>query len=127
MNRRSRSLLYAGVACIVAGFGVIAFVWGRVAALTAVPLQLPYLISGGLTAIGLLLVGILLINIQAKLADAVRRDRQIQQLGEVLDQIRAAVLGDAAAPPTGAPPAVAPDDDTDEVADAPADPELLHS
>lgn len=123
MNRRSRSLLYAGVTCIVAGFGVIAFVWGRVAALTAVPLQLPYLISGGLTAVGLLLVGILLINIQAKLADAVRRDRQIQQLSEVLDQIRAAVIDEPATPPTAAPT----DDDTDEVVDTPADPELLHS
>lgn len=123
MNIRSRGLTYAGVVCIIAGFGVIAFVWGRVAALTAVPLQLPYIASGGFTALGLILVGILLINIQTKLADATRRDRQIQQLGEVLEQIRAAVLDEPAAPsatdatawPTDAPAAdaVAPDAQTD--------------
>lgn len=91
MDIRSRGLMYAGIASIITGFATIAFVWGRVAALTAVPLQLPYLVSGGLTALGLILVGILLVNIQVKLADAARRDRQLHQLGEVLDQIRAAV------------------------------------
>lgn len=129
MDIRSRGLTYAGIACIVAGFAVIGFVWGRVAALTAVPLQLPYLVSGGLTALGLILVGVLLVNIQTKLADAARRDRQLQQLGEVLDQIRAAVLGEAPAaattPPTGGPAAA--DDDTDEVALAGTESELQSS
>lgn len=122
MNIRSRGLTYAGVACIIAGFGVIAFVWGRVAALTAVPLQLPYVVSGGFTALGLILVGILLVNIQTKLADATRRDRQIQQLGEVLQQIRAAGFDGPQAPSatdaTTWPVDAATADDT---ADAPAD------
>lgn len=123
MNIRTRGLTYAGVVAIVAGFAVIAFVWGRVAALTAVPLQLPYLVSGGLTALGLIMVGVLLVNIQTKLADAARRDRQIQQLAEVLDQIRAALTDDESPPAT----AVAADDPTDEVPVVRAEPELQHS
>jgi Flp pilus assembly protein TadB len=122
MNIRTRGLTYAGVVAIVAGFGVITFVWGRVAALTAVPLQLPYLVSGGLTALGLIMVGVLLVNIQTKFADAARRDRQIQQLAEVMDQIRSALTGDE-------PPAttVVADDPTDEVPVVRAEPELQHS
>lgn len=130
MHIRSRGLTYAGIACIVAGFAVIGFVWGRVAALTAVPLQLPYLVSGGLTALGLILVGVLLVNIQTKLADAARRDRQLQQLGEVLEQIRAAVGGEPPVSPaatTSRPEAAPDDDDTDDVTVTPAGSELQTS
>lgn len=94
MRFPTRALIYLGVGFIVAGFALIAFTWGRMAALTAVPLQMPYLVSGGLTAVGLLIVGVTLINIQTKLADAQRRDRQIQQLSELLDQIRILLGGE---------------------------------
>ena len=130
MQIRTRGLTYAGIACIIGGFAVLGFVWGRVAALTAVPLQLPYLVSGGLTALGLIMVGVLLINIQTKLADALRRDRQLQQLGEVLEQIRAAVLGEPLPTVTVAGREATDgddDDDTDAVPFARPDPELQTS
>lgn len=126
MKVRARALIYAGVVTIILGFAVIAFAWARVAALTAVPLQLPYLVSGGLTGLGLVIVGVLLVNIQTKLADAARRDRQLQQLGEVLEQIRALLAGEEIA--AAATPAPLDEDDTDDIAPPPVnDTELLHS
>lgn len=90
----SSKLLYLGMAFVVAGFALLAITWGRVAGLTSVPLQLPYLVSGGFTSIGLILVGLTTINIQARLRDAARRDRQLGQLTDLLDQIRTHVGGE---------------------------------
>lgn len=94
MRFPERGLLYAGVASITVGFALIGYVWGKVAGLTAVPLQLPYFASGGLASLGLIIVGVTLISVQTKLADAQRRDRQIAQLSELLDQIRGLLGGE---------------------------------
>jgi len=92
--RPSSNLLYVGMALVVAGFALIAVTWGQVAGLTSVPLQLPYLVSGGFTSVGLILVGLTLVNIQARLRDAARRDHQLGQLTDLLDQIRMHIGGD---------------------------------
>lgn len=126
MNVRARALTYAGIVAILLGFAVVAVAWARVAGLTAVPLQLPYLVSGGLTGLGLIMVGVLLVNIQTKLDDAARRDRQLQQLGDILDQIRSLLAGEEPAPPSSTPPDLR-DDDTDDVPAEGATTELLHS
>lgn len=94
MRFPKRGLLYAGVASIVVGFALIGYVWGKVAGLTAVPLQLPHFASGGLASLGLIIVGVTLISVHTKLADAQRRDRQIAQLSELLDQIRVLLGGE---------------------------------
>ena len=78
------TLTYAGIVIVAAGFGVIMFSWGKVAALTAVPLQLPYLLSGGLVGLGLILSGLTLVNINAKRQDAAARERQLGQVREVM-------------------------------------------
>lgn len=115
MRFPTRALTYAGVALIAIGFAAIGFVWGKVAALTSVPLQVPYLVSGGLTSLGLILVGVTLINVQAKLSDARRRDRQIEQLSELLDQIRVLLGGEEREPAAVADEtAQAPDQDADD-------------
>lgn len=92
--RLSSKLLYLGMALVVAGFALIAITWGRVAGLTSVPLQLPYLVSGGFASVGLILVGLTIVNIDSRVRDAARRDRQLGQVTELLDQIRLLVGGD---------------------------------
>lgn len=94
MRRSSNLLTYAGVAITGLGFLLIGYSWSEVAAVTAVPLQLPYIVSGGFTGMGLILVGLTLINMQAKLRDAARRDRQLLQLQDLMDQIRVLLGGD---------------------------------
>lgn len=78
--------VYLGVGLIIAGFATIAYTWGQVAALGAVPLQLPYVVSGGLTSLALILVGLTVVNIAALRRDAEARERQLDRLIAALDE-----------------------------------------
>lgn len=95
------TLTFVGVGVGAAGFLAIAYAWGKVAGLTAVPLQVPYLVSGGLTGLGLVLVGVTLVNLQAKREDAAARDRQLHQLIEILTEVKE-LLGEPIASPEDA-------------------------
>ena len=57
-------LLPASFALIVAGFFAIAVTWRSVARQTLVSIQIPYMVSGGLGALGLILTGAGLAYIQ---------------------------------------------------------------
>ena len=89
----SPSVIYIGLAFIVAGFVMIAFAWSKVAATLALPLQIPYMVSGGFAGLGLVAVGIGIVSIGAKRRDNHARVRQIEKLGATLDSIRDAVEG----------------------------------
>lgn len=89
-------LLYAGLTMTAAGFALIAVTWGLVAPLDSVALQLPYLASGGLTGLGLIIVGAVMLNVHAKRREADQRERQTQQLLELLRKLSPAI-GDAPA------------------------------
>lgn len=93
------TLTYVGIAVTVAGFALILFSWGRIAGQTSVPFQLPYLVSGGLTGLGLIMVGLTIVNVQAKRRDAAARERQIAHVREVLDQIQVVISGESAEQP----------------------------
>ena len=90
------ALTYVGIAVVAAGFGVIMFTWGEVAGLTDVWLQMPYVLSGGLIGLGLILTGLTLVNINAKRQDAAARERQLGQVREVLGEVKALLAGDEA-------------------------------
>jgi hypothetical protein len=83
--------VYLGVAAIAVGGALIAYTWLRVARLTTVALQLPYLASSGFTGVGLVVVGALGISLAAKRRDAAERNRQLEELSAVLGAICAAV------------------------------------
>jgi uncharacterized membrane protein len=83
----------AGVAIVLAGLGLIAYAWGRVAGLLLIPLQLPYIISGGLTGLGLVLVGMTIVNVTVRRQDGIRRDERVEQLSSIL-QALATSLGE---------------------------------
>jgi hypothetical protein len=95
-------LLYGGVGVTAAGFALIAFTWGRVAALESVALQLPYLVSGGLTGLGLVIIGATAVNVHAKQREGAQRERQTQQLLEILRQLDRARGGSGASGASGA-------------------------
>lgn len=71
------------------------YTWGEVGALVNVGLQMPYLLSGGLVGLGLILTGLTLVNINAKRQDAAARERQLGQVREVLVEVKALLAGDA--------------------------------
>ncbi|MBV8693104.1 MAG: hypothetical protein JOY57_15715, partial [Actinobacteria bacterium] len=49
---------FIGVAVAIAGFVLIMIAWGQVAGETQVYLQMPYVISAGLTGLALVMVGL---------------------------------------------------------------------
>jgi hypothetical protein len=87
--------VWAGLLLVAAGFGMIAYTWGEVAGLLDVALQMPFLVSGGLTALGLILLGILVVNISVKRKEALERHRQLDEVREALVRLRAAIEGDS--------------------------------
>jgi hypothetical protein len=80
--------IYAGLVLVGAGFTAIGIAWGKVAGEIQVALQLPYLVSGGLTGVGLIVIGATVLNIAVKRRDAARRTRQLEQLAEILRELR---------------------------------------
>ena len=87
--------VYIGIALCMLGFGLLAFTRLRVADEVQVYQQIPYLVSGGFTGLGLVLVGVTVVNVAAKRADAVDRERQHEQLTAALRELHAALAEDA--------------------------------
>ncbi|MDP9181699.1 MAG: hypothetical protein M3P04_02835 [Actinomycetota bacterium] len=79
---------WVGVAISAFGLVLIAIAWGRTAGLTNVGLQTPYVISAGFTGLGLVVVGITVVSITAKRADAAERTRQLRELRDILADLR---------------------------------------
>jgi hypothetical protein len=78
---------YIGIGIAVAGFVLLLIAWGQVAGETQVYLQLPYLVSAGLTGLGLVMVGLTVVTLAAEQRDAAARDRQMDQLVSILDEL----------------------------------------
>ena len=81
--RLDQTSIAVGVAIVASGFVTIAATWAAVAARLEVPLQMPYLVSGSFTGLGLIAVGATVVNVQVS-----RRlnARQRQQLDALLDE-----------------------------------------
>lgn len=80
----SPATTYLGVALVVAGFAVLVVAWGGVAGTLYIPLQLPYLASGGFGGFAILSTGLALLNIGAKRRDAALRERSLAALSEAV-------------------------------------------
>jgi hypothetical protein len=83
---------YVGIIVAAAGFALIFYAWSKVAGIADnVALQMPYLVSGGLTGLGLVMVGVTIINVAAKRRDARLREQQTQLLADALHELRSAL------------------------------------
>ena len=82
---------YVGIAVAAVGFVLIAFAWGAVAGETNVALQMPYLVSGGITGLALVMVGLTVISVAARRRDAVLREQQTQLLADALRELATAL------------------------------------
>lgn len=90
-SRDSPLLVYLGIFLIVAGFSIVTYTWAKVALLLAVPLQLPYIASGGLPGLGLVMLGVGITNIAVKRRDAFIRERKLEKLTATMESITKAV------------------------------------
>jgi hypothetical protein len=82
---------YVGIAVTVLGFVLVLIAWGQTAGQTNVALQVPYLISAGLTGLGLVMVGVTIVSVAARRRDAVLREQQTQLLADALRELSEAL------------------------------------
>jgi hypothetical protein len=85
--------IWIGLVVCAVGFLLILLAWGQVAGETQVYLQLPYLVSAGLTGLALIMVGLTIVNVSTKRRDAAERARQIDQLISILEEVRGELPG----------------------------------
>jgi len=79
---------YVGVLLTLVGFGLIAIAWAKVAGLVDVWRQMPYLLSAGLPGLGLVMTGLVTINVSARRQDSAQRARQMSALTEALRDVQ---------------------------------------
>lgn len=74
---------------VIAGLGFVLMLvaWGQLADETAVALQLPYVVSGAVTGLGLIMVGLGLVSVQAKRRDAAVLQAQLDELATAFMQL----------------------------------------
>lgn len=85
---------FIGIGVAAVGFVLLAIAWGQVAGESNVALQMPYLISGGLFGLALVMVGLTVVSVAAKRRDAATREQQTQLLADALTELRRALGGD---------------------------------
>jgi hypothetical protein len=76
-----------GLAIAAVGFVLILVGWARLADETAVALQLPYVVSGAVVGLGLVMVGLTIVTVQSKRRDAAVLHDQLEELNAVLGQL----------------------------------------
>jgi hypothetical protein len=72
--------VYAGLGLVALGFAVLAYTWGQVAAEVLVAKQLPYVVSGGLSGLGLVVVGTAVLTAQVWYTDNQRQRRELERI-----------------------------------------------
>jgi hypothetical protein len=88
---------YLGIGLIVGGFILLAVCWGKIAGLTAVGLQMPFLASAGMTGLGLIVTGIAVVGVASREKDAALRRAQLSELASTLRELRLLLNEPAAA------------------------------
>lgn len=79
---------WIGVILVAAGFAAIFYTWGQVAGVLNVAQQLPYLVSGGLSGLALIIVGVTVIDVAVRRQDSAERRQQLAQMTRTLAEVR---------------------------------------
>ena len=88
-------LVWVGLTFVAAGFGLLAFAWAKVAWTIDPGRQTPYILSGGFTAIGLILVGLTIAHTGMVRQSAVEQMNQVDRLRATFDELRSLVQAEA--------------------------------
>ena len=81
---------YVGVVVAMVGFALIGVCWAKVAGLVNVWQQIPYVVSAGLPGLGLVMVGLVVVNVSARRQDGAERAREMAALTEALEGLQQA-------------------------------------
>lgn len=91
MRRQGAAAIYFGIALAAAGFGVIGLAWEGAASLDYVQGQFPYLLSGGLAGLGLIIVGTTVMVVQVLRRESARRAADLERLTAAVAALHAAL------------------------------------
>ena len=94
----SRAVVYLGLIVVVVGFALIAFTWSKIAATLSVPLQIPYIASGGFVGLGLIVVGVAIMSIGVKRRENFGRVRRLEKLSATMESINESLGGSDSEP-----------------------------
>lgn len=83
----SHGVTFAGIGVTAFGLLLIAVAWGGVAGEADVSRQIPYLVSGGIFGLALVLIGLTTLNIASKRRETSLRAEQTQLLAKAIDQL----------------------------------------
>ena len=76
-----------GVVVCAFGLLLIAVAWSQVAGEADVSRQVPYLVSGGIFGLALVLIGLTTVNIASKRRETALREQQAELLADAVDQL----------------------------------------
>ncbi|HVX70762.1 MAG TPA: hypothetical protein VHA79_13850 [Mycobacteriales bacterium] len=79
---------YAGILIALVGFALLGFAWSKVAGLVDVWRQMPYVVSAGLPGLGLVMTGLIVVNVSSRRQDGAERARQMDTLTEALRDLQ---------------------------------------
>ena len=82
---------YLGLAVVALGFAIVAVAWGKVAGESAVALQLPYVLSGGVAGLATVMVGCTAVSVAARRRDAALREQQTHLFVDAVRELSAAL------------------------------------
>lgn len=89
MQHSNSLTTWIGLLLAAVGFGIIWRAWDGASNLDYIQGQFPYLISGGITGLGLIVLGVGLLLIEALRRDAARRRDQLERLTAVMRELHA--------------------------------------
>lgn len=79
--------VWIGLALVASGFVAIFYSWGKVAGLVNVAQQMPYLVSGGITGLALVIVGATVVDVAVRRQDSHERTHQLAQINRTLAEL----------------------------------------
>jgi hypothetical protein len=88
LDPASPTLIYLGVAVVIAGFVFLAVGWSSVAGEVDVWRQMPYVLSAGLPGVALVMTGLVLVNVAVRRQDGANRQRENAALAEALAKLQ---------------------------------------
>lgn len=84
---QNHTAIWTGVGVALMGFAVIGLAWNSASELDFIQGQFPYLVSGGLTGIGLIVVGVGVLLMEILRRDGAERAVQMERLASSLAQL----------------------------------------
>jgi hypothetical protein len=88
LDPSSPALIYLGVLVVIAGFTMLAIGWSSVAGEVDVWRQMPYVLSAGLPGVGLVMTGLVLVNVAVRRQDGANRRRENAMVAEALHKLQ---------------------------------------